>query len=117
MPIPPADPCEVADLGLCEFPPSILAKSLSVYEEAVVELDSVKRLAFILFDLDRALSSLLWCPSLFALADIAPICNLGNAPLANGFGTSCGTALLPIGVARLSLGNDGLDMSSRGRDG
>lgn len=109
--MPPADTCEEADFGSCELPPIILAKSL-VYEEAVVEFDSAATLALKLFDRDRALSSLLMCPSLFDFADIAPICKGGSPPLAVGFGISRGTVLLPMGVARLSLGNDGLDISN-----
>ena len=55
-----------------------------------------------LFDRDLALSSLL--PSLFDLADKAPICNGGNLPLPATLFPTCGMAWLPIGVARLSCG-------------
>jgi len=85
------------------------AKFMFVIDVAVVDVDAVVWLASWLLDLERVLSSLLRCPSLFALADSpSPVFNGGNLPLVAGLLPSSGTALLPIGVARSSFGNTGL---------
>ena len=86
---PPADEFEKADSGSegsFGFR-SISAKLRAEYEDAVVEVDSLL-LAPLLFDLDRALSSLL--PSWPDFADrFVPILSGGSLPLAGGL-PSCG---------------------------
>jgi len=82
---------------------------------AVVDVDAVVWLAPWLLDLDRVLSSLLGRPSLFVLADNPPsIFNGGNRPLVAGLLPSDGIPLLPMGVARFSLGKDGLGITRGG---
>lgn len=88
------------------------AKSCIEYEDAVVDVELIGKLAPRLFSLDLALSSLL--PPVPDFADKVPICNGGNLPLPPAVLPSCGVAFVPIGVARLSFGGACLGISRGG---
>lgn len=102
-----------AESGSCElFGPLRMSAKLNC-DEAFVDDDMFGLLAPKLFDLDRALSSLL--PSLLDFADSPPpMCSGGNRPLDVALSSSRGIPLLPIGVANASFGGFDLGISRGG---